>query len=673
MKTTRLQCPVIRTLLTLLIGFLAMQAQAAASAHFQTSTPGIYSNAGRLRIALPITNVGNAAASNVTVSTVSLAGVGAIGVIDPSLGIVAAGAQAVVEADFVDPGASKGTLLLMRVTGTYRLAGATLGFSLNRQVVTPPPPNGSGTLTLVPVVPVKTPCLAGPCTPLTGGAKPFVPPEVNAPGPPVPTGTFIQPVRSFMTPPPAQAPLAGFGGSGGIYFNQTTPNAPNPTSLYSGIPPDSIGASSTTCHGGIALICDNLVLMTGNTFLAWSTDGGQTFPTNQIVRPGNVYSDSPDGGFCCDQIIQYVPSIDRYIWLIQTNRSATGPNRERIAVASPASIISSGALAWTYYDLTSGTFGLGTNWVDYPDLAVGNNYLYVSMDSVGTGLIVGRIPLADLAAGASTTIAYTTPSDGASAYGGHLSQNALDGVYWAGHNSSSNIRVFRMPEGDNHYFWQSFDVKSWANSNFATTDPDNLDWLSFGFPRSSVMGAVRRSQQNDIWLAWSAGRDSTFAQPHVELLNLQRNTDGSVASAGQFQIWNSNLAFQYPALSTDGAGDLAVAVGWGGGPDGHYASFAVGFWGDFVVYYMDPSNLTAAYDVSSNAVPPVISNQPRWGDYVSVRGANNPSSSAQFTGFGYAVKTDTNNRDGCKTVLGVTTGCRFEPQFVRFEYRFSSQ
>jgi hypothetical protein len=673
MKASRFQSAVGRSLTSLLMLVLATQVLAAPSAHFQTSTPSVYGNAGRLRVALPITNVGNASATDVTVSTVTLAGVGPTDVINPSLGVVAVGTQAVLEADFVAPSVPKGSFLLMRISGTYRLGGAKLGFSLNRQVVTPPPADGSGSLTLVPVAPRRTPCLAGPCTPLTGGAKPFVPAEVNAPGPPVPTGKFILPVKSFMTPRPAPAPAVGFGGSGGIYFNQTTPDAPNPTSLYSGIPPDSSGASSTVCRGDLFQTCTDLVLMTGNTFLAWSTDGGKTFPTNQIVRPGNVYSDTPDGGFCCDQIVQYVPSIDRYIWLIQTNRSATGPNRERIAVASPASIVSSGALAWTYYDLTSATFGLGTNWVDYPDLAVGNNFLYVSMDSVGVGLIVARIPLADLAAGANTTIGYTTPSDGASAYGGHLSQNALDGVYWAGHNTSSNIRVFRMPEGDTRYFWQSFDVRSWANTNFATTDPDNLDWLSFGFPRSSVMGAVRRSQQNDIWLAWSAGRDATFAQPHIELLNLQRNADGSVSTNGQFQVWNSNLAFQYPALSTDTGGDLAIALGWGGGPDGHYASFAVGFWGDFVVYYMDPSTLTAAYDVSSNAVPPVVTNQPRWGDFVSVRSAGSQLSTVQFTGFGYAVKTDVNNRDGCKTVLGTSTGCRFEPQFVRFEYRATIQ
>ena len=657
------------TLLSLLFGVGAYAA--ISTVHFQTTVPGVYGQSSALRVALPIRNVGNAPASNVTVTFVALAGVGPVNVLNPALGGVGAGGQAVLEVDFANPGVAPGTRLLMKVSGTYQLSGKTYGFALNRQIVAPPPPDGSRGLTLVHVQPQFTPCRVAPCSPLPGGVSPFEPAEVNLPGPPVPTGAFNPPVPSIVTPPPLLAPPApGPGGTGGIYFNQTTPNAPNPNALFSGIPPDMSGASSTVCVGDNGRVCTHLVLMTGNTFLAYSTDGGQTFPNNQIVRANNVYADTPDGGFCCDQIVQYVPSIDRYVWLIQTRRAATGPDRLRIAVASPASIASTGALAWTYYDLTSATFGIGTNWLDYPDMAVGNNFLYFSVDQVGTGLIVGRLPLADLAAGVGTTVEYTTPSDGAAAYGGHLSQNALDGVYWAGHNSSSNIRVFRMPEGDNHYFWQSFNLpNSWANSNYASIAPDGLDWLAFGFPRASVLGAVRRAGSNDLWLAWSAGRDGSFAQPHIELLALNRNVDGSVSAASQAQIWNASLAFQYPSLSTDNNGDLAVAVSWGGGPDGHYGSFAVGFWGDFVVYYVDASNLTAAYDVADNAIPPNITNQPRWGDYVTVRNAANPFSSSQFTSYGYAVKTDAANRDGCKTVLGTSTGCRFEPQFMRFEFR----
>lgn len=638
--------------------------------HFQAGQPGLFAQQTSWRVALPVINAGNGPATEVSVQKATLEQAGTGVVLTPSLGKINANDRAVLETDFASPQVAEGTLLSMTVAGSYRWFDRTFDFLLNRKITAPPSVNGSRNLNVVRIDAQPTPCREGRCSPLNTDNTEFEEEEVNQDGPPVPTGIFNPPIPSTVTQEPRAAPPApGPGAVGGIFFNQTVANAPNPNSLFSGIPPDMSGGSSTTsCLPGTSE-CKHVVLMTGNTFLAYSVDAGATFPDTQIVRPNNVYSDRPDGGFCCDQIIQYVPKIDRYVWLIQTRRDSTGPNRLRIALASPEQIVNSGGLAWTYYDITSATLGIGSNWLDYPDMAVGDNFLYFSVDQVGTGLIVGRIPLADLGAGVGTTVEFTAASDGGSAYGGHLSQNALNSVYWAGHNSSSNLRVFWMPEGDNHYFWQSLDINSWANSNYVTTAPDGLDWLAFGFPRSSVLGAVRRSEHNDVWFAWSAGRDAAFPQPHVEMLRLTRNGDGSVAAAGQVQIWNASLAFQYPSLSTDVFGDLAVAVSWGGGPDGHYGSFAVGFWGDFVVYYIDASTLTAAYDVSDTATPPNITNQPRWGDYITVRAAANPLSLSQFTAYGYAVKTDASNRDSCKTVLGVSTGCRFEPQFIRFEYQ----
>ena len=665
---------VISLLLVFLVS-LPNWAVAANTVHFQTNVPGLFDRTGVLQVALPIVNVGDAKAISVKVTSATLASASAQSISTPSLGDVASNQQVIFEAKFVSGALKQNVRYLLSVKGTYKLAGSTVGFAVNRQLILPAPADGDRPLTVVPINPVKTLCVSAPCVPLSGGGIVFEEAEVNMSGPPIPTGAVNPPIPSFMTQQPSPAPPApGLGGSGGIFFTQTT-TAPNPTSLFSGIPPDMSGASSTTCSGDLALICTNLVVMTGNTFLSYSTDSGATFPNAQIRRANNVYSDTPDGGFCCDQVVQYVPSINRYVWLIQTRRATTtagantGPNRLRIALASPQTLISTGALAWTFYDLTSATFGIGNNWLDYPDMAVGNNFLYISVDQVGTGLIVARLPLGDIAAGRNTTVEFTNASDGATAYGGHLSQNALDGVYWAGHNSSSNIRVFRMPEGNNRYFWQSLNVNSWANGNFVTNAPDGLDWLSFGFPRQSVMGAARRAGPNDLWLAWGAGRDGNFPQPHVELARFTRNADGSVSFGNQMQIWNASLAFQYPSLATDNGDHLAVALGWGGGSSNTYGSFAVGFWGDFVVYYINQSNLTAAYDLFDTSTPPRLTgNQPRWGDYVTVRPAGGPNNPFQFSGFGYAVRTDPTNRDGCKTVSTVVTGCRFEPHYIRFEF-----
>ena len=63
--------------------------------------------------------------------------------------------------------------------------------------------------------------------------------------------------------------------------------------------------------------------------------------------------------------MQYVPSIDRFIWLLQGNGG------QRIASASPADIISSGGKAWTYWNFTPGALGQPAGFgFDYPDLSV---------------------------------------------------------------------------------------------------------------------------------------------------------------------------------------------------------------------------------------------------------------------------------------------------------------
>ena len=58
----------------------------------------------------------------------------------------------------------------------------------------------------------------------------------------------------------------------------------------------------------------------------------------------------------------------------------------------------------------------------------------------------------------------------------------------------------------------------------------------------------------------------------------------------QVQIWNPNYAFGYPALATSCPGQVGIALEWGGGGN-YYENFAVGFWGDYLVYNMTDSNV----------------------------------------------------------------------------------
>jgi len=413
-----------------------------------------------------------------------------------------------------------------------------------------------------------------------------------------------------------------------VVFGRSTGYGTNVS--FSGVPPDMSGAAGT----------NNVVLTSGNTWGALSTDGGLTF---RALDPTRIFPSAPsrdaagnllDGGLCCDQVIQYVPQIDRYIWLMQFWRAPSGPNMLRIASASTAQLINSGGTAWTYWNLRSSTFGLGNNWMDYPDMSVGNNYLYISVDDVGHGLLVMRIPLSQIQASATINIDYTNPDNSAAAYGGHLTQRTGDTIFWAGHNSTSQMRIWSLAEGSGVYSWRDVSINSWPNGSRTSLTPSGVDWLNFGFPGAACIGAARRfptGGPSEIWFAWTAGQGGGFAHPHIQIARFNAS---NFAFLGQVQVWNGSHGYAYPALVSNTREDVGMAVAFGGG--GIFeASSAVGIWGDFVVY-------TPGFSTSSLN---------RWGDYLTVR---------PFSPKPGVYDASVYNR------VNLGSGDRFNPVYIRF-------
>ncbi len=223
-----------------------------------------------------------------------------------------------------------------------------------------------------------------------------------------------------------------------------------------------------------------------------------------------------------------MPKFNRFIWLMQFCGAGAsclqGRNKIRIAAASTSSV-RAGATSWTYWDLTTAVFGLpsASPNMDYPNLSVGTNFLYMSVDNVGVGLLVARIPLSEIAASTTIHIDFTTPSDSSTAYGGHLTQDVGDTEYWAGQVGNSQLRVFSMKEGENVYRWRDVNVNSWCNGDRSSKTPGGTnDWLAFGFPGNAVIGSALNG--SDIWFAWTAGhklsngKSCGFDQSHVEIV-----------------------------------------------------------------------------------------------------------------------------------------------------------
>ncbi len=381
-----------------------------------------------------------------------------------------------------------------------------------------------------------------------------------------------------------------------------------------------------------------VVLLSGNFYVDYSLDNGNTFTT---LDPTTVFPNNLVGGFCCDQVIQYVPSIDRFIWLMQYRQDATGANAYRLASASPQDIINSRCTAWTYWDLSSATFGIGTNWMDYPDLSVGNNSLYISCDVVGRGLFITRIPLGEIGSSSTINFRYTNSADGGNAYGAHISQNTGDEAFWAGHIDNGTMQIFRWHESSTSYSWRNLNVNNWPTGAITSANPNGMDWLQKlnDFPGKAVIGITRRN--NELWMAWTASSGDgghggfRFPHPHVQVVKMDINNYHVIE---QTQIWNPDHAFAYPCFATNSRNEVGVVLGWGGGGTFN-GNTAVGIMGDFVVWYRDGSTW------STN----------RWGDYVTARRSG--TNDQLFGGFGF-VTTGTTNANYA-----------FEPFYVLFGRR----
>jgi hypothetical protein len=420
---------------------------------------------------------------------------------------------------------------------------------------------------------------------------PFPPEPPTKPSPqewprtPVPDGPLVGDLRPLS--PPMWVEEGGRPEQSIDFDLYTNLNDPTP-------PINDVGEISVAENGAT-------VMLTGNSFMSFSLDGGSTF-TN--VNPTTIFPQD-DGGFCCDQVVEYVPEFDLFVWLLQYGGS---PNRIRIAVQNTDGFRSSNGTAWTYWDFTSGMLGTGT--LDYNDMSFGRSNLYWTTQN-GDGRVVIRVPLRQMAARGTINFEFTAGTD---ALWSHVTHNATNAVYWAGHISNSELRVFSMVDGEGFYSWRTVSINSWPNGTNTDLAPDGTDWMSFESWKHYVFGNALVG--GDVWFSWLASSNENFAHPHIQMVRI--NTS-SFSLAEQVQIWNPKFAFLDAYLSSNHNGELGLDIAFGGPP--YYTSNAVGVWGDFVVYYPRLSTRAST----------------RWGDYNTCRRSG--SSPAEWVAGGYVLDT----------------------------------
>ncbi len=598
----------------------------AAFAAGQTSAlklgmPGVATGeGGSISVAVPLANITKQPLANIEIIMVRFSAGKPRTALPIKVAAIPANASEVIQIDFDAQAVLPAKQYVLELRGTYRVAGELspktplarpVAFDLRTTLALPPGSPGSGEMrkTEVPGNKVK------------GGRYPHQPPrdkDANQAAPPVPKTTIV-PGRT--TPNNTEARPAPAGDPPGIVFDANDPVG--------------INGAGQGCSGVAAAVCaepsggsgNGVIFVTANWNAAYSTDGGATFT---ILDPTAIFPNDAVG-FCCDQIVQYAPTIDRFIWLLQ------GSSGYRLAMASSADIKNNNGTAWTYWNLTPGLFGKCTSF-DYHDLSVGDHSLYISWDSGGgaagctSGFQVARTSLAGIQAGGTITLEFTDPANAPSSkiWGEHLTQDTGDEIFWAGHNGNTKLTVYSLKEGSNTYFWRDVGISSWANNAPTSTTPDGIDWLAKNFngpggnsfPRNGIIGAARAT--NLLWFGWTAGTDNNFRQVHIEIVTLDRANNFNRTQ--QVQVWNNSYAFAYPAFSSNGCtSELGMSFEYGG--NGNYENHVVGFWGDFIAY------ITTGTDLGDN----------RFGDYVSIRRApvtrKDPGNLLTAFGFGLHKKT----------------------------------
>ena len=429
---------------------------------------------------------------------------------------------------------------------------------------------------------------------------------------PTPIAELLQDPPVFTPPAPASDPMPAPRALAQSFFINHVFTDIETANATSTVNEPSVGARG------------NEVLVTGNWFAAFSTDGGASF---NYINPSNAFPASPHGTFCCDQIALYDARYDIMLWFLQYTPDSS-QNTIRLAVAQGADI---DAQQWRFYDFTPMVVGNWQyEWFDYPDLSVGNANLYITSNAfstVGTGdftrAVIIRMPLAELAGYQPLNVnVWDTTANGSL----RLTQGAGDTVYFASHVSAETLRVFEWPESGTTITQNDVSVTSWP---YAGVRPG---WTR----RSDHRITAGWISGDELGFGWTASAGQGFFHPHARFAIINRN---SMSVVDEPHLWNQNFPYAYPAAAPNGSGRVAISVMFGDEP-----SHALGV--------LDTATTPRTWNLVTTRTGTHAPDNDKLGDYLSVRVHGTNPDSWVATGF---------------TLQGGTTRNFVETQYLHFD------
>lgn len=393
------------------------------------------------------------------------------------------------------------------------------------------------------------------------------------------------------------------------------------------------GTASQVCEPSAAAN-EDVVFYTGNWFAAVSTDSGETF---QYIDPATAFPDPPGMRFCCDQVVHYIPQIDTFVWLLQYMVDREGKNVQRLAFATTEDVRQG---TWWTMDVTSADLGMREMFLDFPDLAVGRNMLYMTTNAFQRSVdfldefewacsITLRFPLSGIRRG--DVSGQTVMSD--ENFNFRVAQHCGERAYWATHQNTSTLRIFAWEENQETAAFFDVPVATWTGGNgYLSETPDGYNWLRRVDPR--VLGATKAG--NILYFAWSVDRGGVNDRPHP-YIQIARINALNLRLLNNMNIWDTDAATAYPALATNATREVGCAYHIGGPT--RYPSHALS------LLTRTRKDIIAAEGMRGPS-------QQRWGDYLTVR--RHYPNTRLFTSTGYVLKSGTGEQDSTAnyTVFG---------------------
>jgi hypothetical protein len=307
-------------------------------------------------------------------------------------------------------------------------------------------------------------------------------------------------------------------------------------------------------------------------------------------------------------------------------------NIQRLAFAKTAEVATG---HWTLFDLHTDDLGVPGMFLDFPDLAVGANSLYVSTNvfnpaGAGAGAVIVRIPIASIAAGAPTAQKWF--SDDPQVNSLRVAQNCRNTAYFATHKDTSTLNVFTWDEGKAAPQSNLVEVARWVDGQgFPSRTADGRRWLDRADSR--ITGATMAG--SDLYFCWgvNAGSGTDTTQPFVQVAHINA---ADLTLLDNINIFDANSAICYAGLNTNAAGEVGISYMIGGGDlnPSHAVGFLTGTRKDAIVARGDRGPL-----------PNGQTGKGEWGDYLTVRPVYPDRKLFAATGYTMDGEGDGSNRD----------------------------